>query len=85
MKETFWYVKPPVYNKKSEVFWENINVFSVTQTLTHCKDVSHQKGSYQVNIGMALITSQFLKQITKKSKNKREQFSRKPDAVQRPW
>ena len=32
----------------------------------------------------ALITSQFLKQITKKSKNKRERFSRKPDAVQGP-
>ena len=70
---------------KSEVFWENINVFSVTQTFTQCRDVSHWKGSYQVHIGMALITSQFLKQITKKSKNKRERFSRKPVAVLRPW
>ena len=32
---------------KSEVFWENINVFSVTQTFTQCRDVSHWKGSYQ--------------------------------------
>ena len=73
---------------KSEFFWENIKIFTAAQAFTiyslkRCESLKRKLSS--VHIGIALITFQFPKQITKKSKYKSERFSRKPNAAQRPW
>ena len=63
-------------------------MFKAAQTFTIyslkiCESLKRKLSSVHKELALILITFQFPKQITTKSKNKRERFSRQPDAAQR--